>query len=340
MTASIEKKYKANVVASFEKSFGRKVDQFIVLPPSGSDRFYFRIHTTAKSYIACWYNNVREKEAFVYFTKHFHAMNLKVPEFLSEDAHFPVYFVEDLGGNSLSSLVFERSTERLSTDLMGYYEKVLDDLIDFQVKGVQGLDFSKAYPRSSFDKRSIIWDLYYFKYYFLKINMDFDEEFLENDFEALTTYLIHVDANYFMYRDFQSRNILIKDEEMYYIDYQGGRKGSLHYDLASLLFQAKARIPIDQREVLLTSYVEKLGKYMTVDPKKFRQDFSAFVLVRTLQVLGAYGYRGMIQQKSHFLESIPSALETLRWCLEHWAVPGEWQYLYQTLKELLYKMKS
>jgi len=197
------------------------------------------------------------------------------------------------------------------------YEESLKELIRFQAVAGKSLDYSYCYPYPSFDARSMKWDLNYFKYYFLKLHIPFHEGRIEDDFDTLVNYLAQADSDYFMYRDFQSRNILIKDDRPYFIDYQGGRKGPLQYDLASLLFQVKADLSFELREYLLDYYISELSSVVTTDSESFKKHYYGFVLIRLLQVLGAYGFRGLIEKKPHFLSSIPFALKNLDWWLNH-----------------------
>ena len=189
----------------------------------------------------------------------------------------------------------------------------LQELIRFQLDGHRGLDYKNSYPRHSFDAQSIQWDLNYFKYYYLKLaNISFDEQLLEDDYRKFINLLLQAGQDFFMFRDFQSRNIMIRNEKLYFIDYQGGRKGALQYDLASLLYQAKANLPEPLREQMLEYYLDKLQKRINIDRKKFTDQYYAYVLVRTMQVLGAYGYRGFFERKSHFIDSIPYAINNLQ----------------------------
>jgi hypothetical protein len=202
------------------------------------------------------------------------------------------------------------------------YRKVVGLLPRFQIEAGRDLNYQVCYPRSSFDRQSIAWDLNYFKYYFLRLaGIAFNEQALEDDFERLTTFLLSANCNYFLYRDFQSRNIMLRGEQPFFVDYQGGRKGALQYDIASLLYDAKADLPPELRRQLLDLYMEKLGGYIEVERETFLHHFYAYVYVRILQALGAYGFRGFYERKAHFLQSVPYALKNLRWLLHNVKLP-------------------
>ncbi len=321
----------------YKRNFGKYPDKVQMLPESGSDRKYFRFYHENDSMIGCASFNIRESEAFIVFTSHFFSKGLPVPKLLAIDENESFYFLEDLGDDVFFDHIMLREKNELGNDIVDKYKLVLKQLVRFQVEGHQGLDYSVAYPRDVFDKQSVMWDLYYFKYYFLKIHVDFDEQLLEDNYLKFADMLMTVDNDYFMYRDFQSRNIIFKNNQPYFIDYQGGRKGPLQYDLASILFQAKADLPFELREVLLDYYLENLKQYKTIDTKEFKEYYYLFVLVRTLQVLGAYGFRGLIQKKQHFVDSIPFAWKNLNWLIEKGLIHDELKYLKEVLKEMLEK---
>ena len=306
----------------FQLWSGELPQNVIALPLSGSDRRYYRLSCRDKSAIGAWNPVKEENDAFLHFTEHFHSHGLRVPEILGVDPGKAAYLVEDLGNVSLFSLnenklqdtVFQAEIERL-------YRESLKELVRFQVVAGKDLDYKYCYPHDIFDARSMKWDLNYFKYYFLKLHIPFHEGKLENDFDTLIQFLHEAGSGFFMYRDFQSRNIIIKDNHPYFIDYQGGRKGPLQYDVASLLFQVKADLPFELREELLDYYISELSSFITIDEVDFKKKYYGFVLIRLLQVLGAYGFRGLIEKKPHFLSSIPFALKNLSWWLTHIDLP-------------------
>jgi aminoglycoside/choline kinase family phosphotransferase len=308
----------------FRKWSGRKPSAAEPLHGSGSARKYFRLWHGDLSAIGVCHDVHGENRAFLAFTRHFKSHGLPVPEIYAEDLKQNAYLISDLGDISLFSLVEKNRSNEIfsSVKIEGIYRHVLDCLIRFQVVAGRDLDYSNCYPAEVFDAQSMRWDLEYFKYYFLKPSgLSINDQQLEEDFDTLTRYLEQAGSNYFMYRDFQSRNILMVKNNPYFIDYQGGRKGPLQYDLASLLFQAKAGLPEDFRDRLRDYYLDKLSTFVNFDRNEFIRYFYGFVLLRMVQVLGAYGYRGLFEGKTHFIQSIPHALANLRWFLDNVSLP-------------------
>jgi aminoglycoside/choline kinase family phosphotransferase len=256
-----------------------------------------------------------ENRAFLAFTRDFRAIGLPVPEVYAADEPAGVYLVEDLGDVTLfQALTAARDAEPgpFPSSLVPVYRRVLEILPRFQVAGGRVVDYAVAYPRAAFDRPSMLWDLNYFKYHFLKLaHVPFNEDRLEADFDRLLAFLLEADASHFLYRDFQSRNVMLRGGEPWFIDYQGGRRGALQYDVASLLYDAKAEIPPALREELLEHYLAALAGHADVDPGRFRAHYRGFVLVRILQAMGAYGYRGFFERKPHFLASVPPAVRNV-----------------------------
>lgn len=318
-----------------ENELGESVAEMVAMPGSGSSRQYFRIKTNQRSVIGAYNSNAEENEAFYSFSKHFADCRLPVPEVYAVSADRCCYLQSDLGDVTLFKYVDNcLKTGGLDDATIHLYKKSLDKLVDFQTLGHRQLDYSKAFPTESFDEMSIMQDLNYFKYCFLKEQeeVSFNETRLDNDFQKLAQYILEAPSDFFMYRDFQSRNIMIVDNEPYFIDYQGGRKGPLQYDVVSLLYQVKARIPEDLRKELIDYYKVKLQEIYSPNAIKsptneltesFDKYFPSFVLLRLLQVLGAYGFRGLIQKKLHFMQSIPYAIKELLKVNEQWALPFE-----------------
>jgi aminoglycoside/choline kinase family phosphotransferase len=288
-----------------------------VIPQSGSNRIYFRIRTEERSIIATYNDNVRENETFIYFSRHFREQGCPVPEIYFVNEPRTIYFQEDFGD---LSLLMELERQGHTDSVHALFRKSLRQLARLQILGGEGLDYGKTITSREFGKQAILSDLLYFKYYFLDtLQIPYDKERLIDDFEQLSAYLTRADHKFFLYRDFQSRNILLKAGEVHFIDFQGGMKGALQYDVASLLWQAKAELTDAWKDSLLDYYMdcvdELLGK--PVDRASFIGQYNGYVLIRLLQVLGAYGFRGLFERKAHFLISIPLALRNLKWFVRH-----------------------
>ena len=302
-----------NIKQLFELYSKAPIVQIERLPQSGGDRTYYRIYTSGRNYIATENTNLKENNTFLFFTDHFKKVSAPVPEIyiVSEDKH--IYIQEDFGNDTLLNVL---EKEGHVDHVYQLYAKSLEALANMQINGDKGLDYNECITSKEFGKQAIMSDLLYFKYYFLDtLKVPYDKEKLIDDFEALSTYLSHVDHKYFMFRDFQSRNIMVKEEAVHFIDYQGGMKGALQYDVASLLWQAKAELSDDWKTKLLQHYMDAVEKIVQkpVDRNRFESQYNGYVLIRLLQVLGAYGFRGLFERKAHFLTSIPLALRNLQW---------------------------
>ncbi|MFO7722164.1 MAG: RNase adapter RapZ [Bacteroidales bacterium] len=273
---------------------------------SASPRRYFRLATGQRFFIGTINQNKKENKAFLYLTNHFLEHGLPVPEVLATDPEGVCYLQQDLGNQSLFGLLSHSSPEEHEPLLA----KALELLVQFQVKGAFGLDFDRCYPSPEFDRQAALWDLHYFKYMFLKLSgVEFDDEMLEKEFEYMLDAIFGDCTNGFMYRDFQSRNIMIAHGRLWFIDYQGGRRGPLAYDVASFLYQSRIALPEPLRERLLESYCRELQEYIDVDQEHFRQQVRGFALLRLLQTLGTYGYRGLFEHKEAFRKPIVPALQ-------------------------------
>ncbi len=321
----------------FNRWCGESIMSINKLPASGSPREYYRITGTKSSAIGAINHDREENEAFIEFSKHFLSLGLAVPEIYLVDLENNAYLQEDLGNLTLFDHIFElRDNGDFPEALSQVYKEVLTELQKFQIEGAKNLNYSACYPRASFDQQSMQWDLSYFKYYFLKLaGVPFNEQLLENDYSTLIDYLLAQDTNYFLYRDFQSRNVMLRDGKPCFIDYQGGRKGALQYDVASLLYDSKADIPPSVREELLEHYIAGLVNYPSVDAANFRESYYAYVLIRIMQAMGAYGFRGFYEKKTHFLQSIPYALNDLQWILNNVNFSIEIPTLLKVFQDLL-----
>jgi len=313
-------KEKTDILAQFFLNWcGHAPEKIDFLPPSGSYRSYCRLQAGSFSALGAWNADVKENEAFLSFSKSFSDAGLPVPAIYGVDEAEGVYLLEDLGTDTLFDCVKDKPFD---DTLRALYRKSLKGLVNLQLQGKDCIDYSKCYPRAAFDRDSMMWDLNYFKYYFLKlVRIPFDEQALEDDFRRFTDYLLQERSDYFLFRDFQSANIMIKAGEPYFIDYQGGRRGALQYDPASLLFDAKARIPKADRQALIKYYVTELEKQTPVDRTQFMGFYQGYVLIRLMQAMGAFGFRGVVEKKPGFMESIPPALDMFQDLLDEWTLP-------------------
>lgn len=285
------------------------------LPQAGSDRVYFRLKSAKHSAIGTYGKDTQENETFIHHTKHFKAKNIAVPQIYIANESNEYYLQEDLGNVSLYTII---QKEGITEKVKNYLKQVLRQLAYLQIHGAENFDFATCYPIQEFNRSSMFWDLNSFKYYFARIaRVHFSEIKLNKDFHTLSDYLLKETNQYFMFRDCQSRNIMIFKDKPYFIDYQGGRKGALQYDVASLLWQAGAKIPYTVREELFNDYLQEVTALIQIDKKDFKERYNAFILIRMLQVLGAYGFRGLIEKRAHFIESIIPALENVKWFLEN-----------------------
>lgn len=316
----------------FEDWAGEKPVKMDTLAQAGSDRRYFRIFGETKQAVGAYNAEFKENKAFIRFTQHFWNKGLPVPEIYAENLLNGVYLLEDLGDTALFDLL-PRAGEVWSDELVMLYKKSVAKLAELQILGGEGLDYSVCYPRAAFDKQSMMWDLNYFKHYFLKLaKIPHDEQALEDDFQRFADYLLLADCQYFLFRDFQSRNIMIKNGEPYFIDYQGGRKGALQYDIASLLYQAKGSVPPSVKEAVFQHYMDKVASLTDIEPHAFTEQYYGYVLIRCLQALGAYGFRGLYERREHFISSIPFAIEQMKQILAFINLPIALPELFRCLE--------
>src|SRR6187431_3215820 len=298
---------------------GKDAASIDVLPRSGSERRYFRIHEEDDTTIIGTYGaNIKENETFFYFSEKFFKQQLPVANIhaISDDRMF--YLQEDFGD---ISLIDRLESEGYTNEIYGLFQKSLQTLATLHVKGDEELDYDRCLTNTEFGRQAIMADLLYFKYYFLDaLRKPYDKQKLIDDFEALSNYLTHTEYKYFMFRDFQSRNIMVKkDNSIHFIDYQGGMKGAPQYDVASMLWQARANLSDEWKEKLLNDYISALENIVgsKINKGTFKSQYNGYVMIRLLQVMGAYGFRGLFERKAHFLASIPLALRNLRFFIDH-----------------------
>lgn len=283
------------------------------MPQSGSDRRYYRVNGMENTVIGAINRDRDENRAFTGFSRHFLDLGLPVPGLIYYCEDDEIMFVDDLGYITLlDHLNSLPEADRWNPLVVDLFMKILDYLILFQTEGVKGLDLSLCHPHQKFDSQSMMWDLNYFKYMFLRLTrIPFNEKRLEKDFLELSAFLCDARSDYFLYRDFQSANIMIMDGNPFFIDYQGGRLGAPHYDPASLLYDAKLEMPPAIRSLLTDHYISKFSLATGVGRSQFLIHNTGFSIIRIMQALGAFGYRGLYEGKPGFADSIAPALRDL-----------------------------
>ena len=321
----------------FRSWCGKDATEITTIPQSGSYRQYFRLSGSNLNAIGVSNEDVKENNAFLTFTKHFQSLKLSVPEIYIEHPGKKQYLLSDLGDLSLFDFLVakRKQVSVFPGSVIQIYKQALEELPEFQIEASRGLDYSVCYPRAAFDRQSMMWDLSYFKYYFLKLaKIPFDEQLLEDEFSRFSDYLLQTDSNYFLYRDFQSKNIMLFQGRPFFIDYQGGRKGALQYDVASLLYDSKANIPFEIKDLLLDHYLNHLSRYIKYNRDEWMAYYKAFVLVRLMQAMGAYGFRGFYERRTQFLKNIPYALSQLEGIFRTNSFPVGFPYLEKVLASL------
>jgi aminoglycoside/choline kinase family phosphotransferase len=306
-----------NIGELFQSFKNQTPERIEKLPQSGSDRIYFRIYAKNSTFIATYNLNVKENKTFIYFSDHFTKATLPVPIVFCANEEGTIYIQEDLG---VESLLNQLEAEGHNAHVYQLFQKSLKALSKVQVLGDKNLDYDYCLTAKEFGKQAIMSDLLYFKYYFLDtLRLPYDKQAMLDDFDALSTYLTRTEYKYFMFRDFQSRNIIVNNDEVFFIDYQGGMKGALQYDVASLLWQAKAELSEEWKDSLLQYYLDEVEILLNkkIDRITFVSQYNGYVLIRLLQVMGAYGFRGLFERKAHFLASIPLALRSVKFFLEN-----------------------
>jgi len=306
------------ISAGYKEYSGNTASKIDPLPRSGSDRRYFRVFDGGKTVIGAFNQNREENDAFVGFTSHFLKKGLPVPEVYCYLPEKDIYFLRDLGDINLYTWLHNRpDLGDFREETEDLYHKILDTLISFQIKGIDGLDLDLCYPHKSFDRQSMMWDMNYFKYMLLKLlAVPFNERNLEHDFNLLSDYLLETGQDYFLYRDYQTANIMIIEDQPWFIDYQGGRKGAPQYDVASLLYDAKIPMLQKNRDKLLDYYIERFCPVSGEAKSTFRGYYAGFSMIRVMQALGAFGFRGLYENKPTFTDSIVPGVHILDQIIE------------------------
>ncbi len=331
------------ILKGYREFTGHEEIRIEPMPRSGSDRRYFRIFDGEKTVIGTFNKDREENDAFVGFTKHFLFRELPVPEVYCYMPERFIYYQRDLGDLNLYTWLHGRSDmSDFNDETKNLYKNILDKLILFQTKGIDGLDLDLCYPHKSFDRQSMMWDMNYYKYMLLKLlAVPFRERHLEHDFNNLADYLLETGQKYFLYRDFQTANIMLIDNDPWFIDYQGGRKGAPQYDVASLLNDAKIPMRQDNRDELKEYYIEAFCNLTQEDKQKFRGYYSGFSMIRLMQALGAFGFRGLYEQKPTFTETLVPAVFLLQniasGAEQHIKLPELYSAIFASSKTVLFK---
>lgn len=303
----------------FKDHFGKEPDSLQSILAHASHRKLYRISHGNESYIGVLHNHYEENRAFIAFSKHFKTFNLPVPKIITENIQAGIYIQEDLGETTLFDLLASTRSEGDSfpAKIEALYKKAVTWLPHFQIEAGKTLDYAICYPHQSYNSETMTGDIHAFEKYFLSfITTDYDKDKLNEEFKHLVNFLAQADSNYFLYRDFQARNIMVKSNEVYFIDYQSGRKGALQYDIASLLYQAQAKVPKEARERILATYLDAVSNYIDLNRDTFLEFYYAFGLIRLLQVLGTYGRVGLGEGKEYFCQGIPYAIQGLTGLLD------------------------
>jgi aminoglycoside/choline kinase family phosphotransferase len=323
----------------YKEKFEGTAVSFKALYAHGSDRDIIRLAGhNGNTVIGIYNNSIPENNAFIKFSGHFRSENLRVPEIFHVSEDTKSYLMEDLGDITLLNKI-NNDARRFSVENTGLYKKAIEQLIRFQTGAGRTIDYGLCYQFKEFGRENIEFDLEYFKQRFLleMYKEKIDEVKLENDLAYLKSKLLEPERDNFLYRDFQSRNIMLHKNDLYFIDYQSGRKGALQYDIASLLYDARADIPQELREELLEYYIETANKTLSLDAKEFKYYFWCFAVIRILQAMGAYGYLGITKGKKRFLESIPYALKNIGFILSSRIEKGKLEYLKKIFTEIKYE---
>lgn len=308
----------------FKKTFKTEPKGILPLRAHASQREIYRLTSDSQSAIGVFNPSIEENRAFVGFSSHFLSHKLPVPRIFADDLSKSIYLEEDLGDSTLMDILNRERTGKDSfpNQCIPLLKKIVEYLPHFQIRAGKDLNYSLCFPEQSYGKDAMIRDMAAFERDFLShTSVSFDSKKLQKDFQTFADFLLEADATHFMYRDFQSRNIMVQGDNVSFIDYQSGRKGALQYDIASFLYQSKANIPEEIRQGLLDIYLRTVESLIQLDRHKFIKYFDGFVLIRIMQVLATYGKQGLSLGKQYFRDSIPYAIRNLKAKIASIALP-------------------
>lgn len=320
--------------------FGCSPSDIEPLTSHGSDRTILRLHRQgSNTSIGIINNHQKENKSFIAFAEHFRKHGINIPEIYKVSADNFSYLMEDLGDITLLKEIQSNSNSGFGEKETALYKQVLEILPEFQVMAGSSIDFSFCYQFSEFGEDNIKFDLDYFYKRFIQnfYKNDIDIRLLRADFEQIVELILEIERGHFLYRDFQSRNIMLKNNKFYFIDFQSGRRGALLYDPASLLYDARAGIPQNIREELIEYYIDVISNYTKINTSQYKEYFWYFAVVRILQAMGAYGFLGIVKGKSRFLESIPLALNNMNFVLNNRIDNSKFKYLRKIFSEIQYE---
>ena len=303
------------LVSSFRKVTGCAPTCITRLRSHASERRIYRLISRDLSIIGIINPSKSENDTFVSFAHHLTRKALPIPHIYLYIPEEHLYLEEDLGDETLFDVLAAeriRTGESFPAYAEELYKQSLEYLTRFQVECSKDFDFSLCHPERQLVPGSFTRDCSSFATNLVaKLLPSFDITRLAADFATLIAYLEVPQSSFLVHRDFQSRNIMIRENNPYFIDFQGGCKGPLQYDVVSLLYQSSTQLSPETRRNLLQHYSSVIKKLITLEASLFDSYYSGFIISRMLEVLGVYGRQGLGTGKEYFTKSIPIALTTL-----------------------------
>ena len=320
-----------NAKRFFENHLGKKSTEFITLAQSGSARVNFLAITPTEKYIITYNENIPENESFLYYSQVFSELNLNTPTILSISDDRKMYIQEFLGDKTLSEVI---TKQNVSPEVKSLVQQTLEKLFQLQMKTQGKIDFSKTFEYESYDELPIIHDLYYFKNFVADVlELEYNKSTLLKEFKKIASLVENLEPKGIMIRDFQARNIMVNEKnEVSFIDYQSAMKGPLMYDVISFLFQAKANFPEDFKNEMLDFYIQLFENQET--QTQLKNSVKPIQMMRFLQVLGAYGFRGLIQRKQHFMASLEKGIQNITQFASCWEEMDHYPELFKVIQQL------